>query len=181
MAADITDEGFALLPAGTEPPDPDAALSLEQALVDPGALPTELGAPVPLGRAPAIDFVQRRFIPQTAGGPLMLYGLATLGQWVEKCLRTRRGENAACDPEFGLDALFEDLIDGGPYDAGAAAEFEAIVERALAVHPVIDSITEWSIAYTDGDDAAFASFRVIPVTEGSDPIALDVSIPVGGA
>lgn len=176
------DEGFALLPDATEPPDADTALSLEDSLVDPNAIiTTQQSPPAPLGRAPALDFAQRRFIPSTAGGPLMIYGTATLGQWVEKCMRTRRGENKACDPDFGLDALFQDLIDGGPYDAGAAAEFEDIVARALTVHPAIDSIADWQVTYEAGDDAAFTQLTVIPADEGVDPLDLDVRLPLGAA
>lgn len=182
MAVDGTtlDEGFEVLPPDSEPPDPDEALSLEEALADPTVLDPEQDPPVALGRAPAIDFVQRRFIPNTAGGPLMVYGIDTLAQWVEKCLRTRRGENPACHPDFGLDVMLTDLLDGGPFDAGAVAEFEAIVERALSLHPAIDSIDEWQPIYTDlDDDSAQIRFTVIPTVEGEDPLELDVTLPMG--
>jgi len=181
MAIDPTleNEGFAVLPPESEPPDPDETLSIEDALADPDALPVEQDPPAPLGRAPAIDFVQRRFVPNTAGGPLMIYGIPTLAQWVEKCLRTRRGENPACDPDFGLDALFEDLLDGGPFDAAAAAEFEGIAERGLTVHPAVDSIEEWSVDYAPGDDAVLVSLLVIPTADGEDPLDLNVTLPIG--
>lgn len=174
------DEGFAVLPPESEPPEPDEALTLEDALADPIDLDVDQDPPAVLGRAPAIDFAQRRFVPSTAGGPLMIYGTDTLAQWVEKCLRTRRGENPACDPDFGLDALLEDLLDGGPFDGGAAAEYEAIAERALTVHPAIDSVEEWTVDYAEGDDAAFISVRIVPAAEGTDPLDFDVTLPVGG-
>lgn len=177
----LTDDGFDVLPPETEPPAGDEALTLEDALVDPSLLAPDQNPPVALGRAPAIDFVQRTFLPGAAGGPLMLYGLDTLAQWVEKCLRTRRGENPACDPNFGLDRLFSDMIDGSPYDESVAAEYETIVERALSVHPYIDSIDEFDISYTDGDDAVFISLTVIPMAEGSDPLNIDVQLPATGA
>lgn len=175
-----TDEGFDLLPDATEPPDPATALSLEDTLVDPNQIATVQGPPVPLGRAPAIDFVQHKFVPSAAGGPLMVYGLDTLKQWVEKCLLTRRGENAACHPDFGLDSLLQDLIDGGPFDSGAVAEYEAIVERALTVHADIDSIDGWAVDYEAGDDAAVVSFSITRVTQGVDPLDIDVALPVSG-
>lgn len=177
----LTDEGFDLLPAATDPPTADQALTLEDTLADPDVLAADQDPPAPLGRAPAIDFVQRTFVPNTAGGPLMLYGTDTLRQWVQKCVRTRRGENPACDPDFGMDKLFTDLIDGSPYDESAAAEFEGIMERALSVHPAIDSIDEWQIDYTDGDDAAFVRFLVIQTADGEDPLEIDVQLPATGA
>jgi hypothetical protein len=100
---------------------------------------------------------------------------------VEKCLRTRRGENPAVDPDYGLDRLFLDMIDGSPYDESTAAEFEGIVERAVSVHPAIDSIEEWSIDYLDGDDAATIRFTVIPVAQGQDSLDIDVQLPATGA
>lgn len=180
MAADATDEGFDLLPTATEPPDPDEALSLEASLADPNAIVTVQGAPAPLGRAPAIDFAQRTFLPSAAGGPLMIHGLDTLRQWVEKCQRTRRGDNPACDPDFGIDDTIWDLLDGGPLDAGIVAQYQDIVERALSVHPAIDRIEQFSVTYDADDDAAFVQLRVIPVAEGADPLDLDVVLPIGG-
>lgn len=177
----LLDDGFDVLPLGTEPLTADDALTLEDTLADPDALVTTQDPPAPLGRAPAIDFVQRTFIPNTAGGPLMVYGLDTLRQWVEKCCRTRRGENPACHPDFGVDQLFSDMIDGSPYDESVAAQFEAIVERALSVHPFIDSIDEWQIVYAqDDDDFAAVKFVVIPTAEGEDPVDIDVQLPATG-
>lgn len=177
----LTDEGFSILPPGSDPPTADEQLTLEDTLAGANALDVTQSPPTPLGRAPAIDFVQQTFIPNTAGGPLMIYGQDTLRQWVQKCIRTRRGENPACDPNFGLDKLFSDMIDGEPYDESVAAEYEAIVLRALSVHPAIDSIEEWAIDYLDGDDAAFVSFTVIPTAEGVDPLNIDVQLPATGA
>jgi hypothetical protein len=177
----LNDEGFSVLPASTEPPSSDEALTLEDTLANPDALPTVADPPTPLGRAPKLDFVARTFVPNTAGGPLMVYGTDTLSQWVEKCLRTRRGENPAVDPDYGLDRLFLDMIDGSPYDESTAAEFEGIVERAVSVHPAIDSIEEWSIDYLDGDDAATIRFTVIPVAQGQDSLDIDVQLPATGA
>lgn len=178
----LTDDGFDVLPPSTEPPTADDALTLEDTLADPSLLDQEQDPPPPLGRTPAIDFVQRTFVPNTAGGPLMLYGLDTLRQWVEKCCRTRRGENPACDPQFGLDRLFADMIDGTPFDEAVAAEFEGIVERAVAIHPFLDSIDEWEIDYiNDDDDFATVRFVVMPVQQGQDPVDIDIQLPATGA
>jgi phage baseplate assembly protein W len=177
----LTDEGFDLLPAVSDPPNADQMLTLQEQLADPIALDPQQDPPAPLGRAPAVDFAQRTFIPNTAGGPLMIYGDDTLRQWVQKCLRTRRGENPACDENFGCDLLLLDLIDGSPYDEAVAAQFEDIVARALSVHPAIDSIEGWSIDHQPDDDAAFLSFTVIKAAEGEDPLDIDVQLPATGA
>jgi hypothetical protein len=173
--ADTTLDTFSALPPGGG--SPDVALRIEDQLANPSGISVPQDPPVALGRAPAVDFVQRTFVPNTAGGPLMLYGLDTLGQWVEKAMRTRRGDNPACHPDFGLDALFLDLIDGGPFDSGIAAEFEAIVERALTFHPAIAALEEWAVDYVQGDDAALATFRVVPVSAGAEPVNLAVTVP----
>jgi hypothetical protein len=166
---------FSALPPGGG--SPDVALRIEDQLANPVGGVVAQDPPVALGRAPAIDFAQRTFVPNTAGGPLMLYGLDTLASWCEKALRTRRGENPACHPDFGVDALFLDLIDGGPFDSGVAAEFEAIVERALTFHPAIDAVEDWAVDYQPGDDAALATFRVVTVAAGTDPLNLNVTLP----
>lgn len=177
MAADT----FPILPPGADPLDSTAALSLQDALADPDAELVETTPPVPLGRTPAMDLVERRFVPNNrTGGPLMLYGLDTLQQWVEKCLRTRRGDNVACNPEFGVDRLLLDITDGQPMDDSAAAEYEAIVGRALSVHPAIASVENWTWDFDDDSDAATAGFTVMVVRDGQEPEELDITVPVGG-
>lgn len=165
----------------TDPPDAASEIALENGLVDPGALIIDAQPPTPLGRAAAYDFVQRQFVPGITGAPLMVYGLATLAQWAEKCLRTLRGAHPAVDPDFGLDRMFTDLLDGGPFDAGAAAEFEAIVDRALRVHPWISSVEDWQVSYLEGDDAAFCSFTIIPAVDDLEPTTLQLPIPIGAS
>jgi hypothetical protein len=162
------DEAFSPLPALTEPLDPAAELTLEDALADQSGPVVEApGPPAPLGRAPAYDFVQRRFVPGVAGGPLMTRGIATLATWVEKSLRTRRGENPAVAPGFGCDILAEDLLEEGePFDASMVAEYVAAIERALLEHPRISDVEGLSVDGSEDDDAVLLSMRV--VTDGDD-------------
>jgi phage baseplate assembly protein W len=179
MAATDLEDQIAELANDSGPLDPDVELTLQDALADPDETVSD-DQPIPLGRTPAIDFVQRRMIPNTSGGPLMLYGEDALAQWIEKCLRTRRGDNAACHPDFGVDALLFDLVDGGTLDDSAVAQYQAIVERALSVHPAIESVAEFHIDYDLDDDAATTYMRIVRVSGAGDPVNVTVALD-GGA
>ena len=175
------DEGFEILPVGSEPPDADAELALQEDLASgQDTFAAQDGPPAPLGRSYAYDFAARRFIPGQAGGPLMTFGLDTLATWVEKCLRTRLGENPAVDPDFGVEILPEDLIDGGPFDAGAIAEYESAARRALLVHPRIADVENFDLLYDAGDDSVRIVLRVIPEGDDLDVVDLKFALPLGG-
>jgi hypothetical protein len=162
-----SDETFDPLPALTEPPDPSTELTMQDALADAQPDDATTPPPTPLGRAPAYDFAQHRMLPGGFGGPLMTRGRGTLQTWVEKCVRTRRGENPAVDPDFGCDITVEDLLEeGGPYDAATVAEYLAAVERALLAHPRITGIDDLDVQGGADDDAVFLSFTV--ATDGDD-------------
>jgi phage baseplate assembly protein W len=182
MGTDVFDEGFSPVPVGTEPPDPATTLDLLADLQDPGAVAITQDPPPPLGRTPAFDFATRQLIPGAAGGPLMLTGDATLMQWIDKCLRTRRGENPACDPSFGCVALLQDLLDGSVFDTAAAAQMEDVAREALTVHPRILDLLEWTIDYVDGDDLATVYLTINREGVGGEPVAdtLELTLPIGG-
>lgn len=168
------DEGFDPLPVLTEPFDPAAELTLEDALADQAVVPVVPGPPAPLGRAAAYDFIAHELIPGVAGGPLMTRGLATLATWVEKCLRTRRGENPAVHPDFGCDILAEDILsEGDPFDAAAVTEYLAAVERGLRMHPRISRVEGLSVVGSEDDDAVFISFRVATDDDDLGDLAFD--------
>jgi hypothetical protein len=180
----LLDEGFELVPPDSDPPDAQAELDLEDALAsgDDVSFAITEDAPPPLGRSYAWDFIEHRVVPGQAGGPLMTYGLDTLATWIEKCLRTRRGENPAVDPDFGVEIMPSDLLDGGPFDGGAIAEYEDSVKRALLVHPRIADVEfgAGSVSYTDGDDAVFVNMRVIPEGDDLDELTVDnLALPLG--
>jgi hypothetical protein len=171
---------FAAIPPAGPAFDVEEELELEDALT--GARPVVLAQapPAPLGRTPAYDFVNGRFLPRGAGGPVMLRGLDALGQWVVKCLHTDRGGALAVHPDFGLEGA-SDLLDGGPFDESASAELYDRVQQALLVHPRITSVEEWQVDYEAGDDFIRISFRVVP--EGDDEGDLtfdDFPLPIGG-
>lgn len=176
----IQDEGFEPLPAQVEPPEAGEELRLQDALAQGGGGVTlSVEAPAPIGRAPAYDFHNRRLIPDAAGGPLMTRGSETLAVWVEKCLRTRRGENPAVDPSFGLDLTAEDILaEGEPFDDASTAEYLAGVERALLLHPRITAVTDLAVDTDPDDDAVFITLRV--AIDGDDRDPLTIELPVGG-
>lgn len=182
MATDPSglDEGFSPIPPSTVPPDPAAELALEEDLAAGQGLTTvDIDSPPPpLARSYAYDFIQHRLIPGQAGGPLMTRGLDTLATWIEKCMRTRRGENPAVDIRFGMDLMPEDLIDGGPFDAGAMAELDSAIRRALLVHPRIVDVDEFTTVYDD-NDTVYRTFRAIPEGDELDPVTFDLPLPLG--
>lgn len=184
MSADTFDEGYEPIPAGLEPLNADDELALEEDLAVAGAQPTltvATGPPPPLGRTPAIDFLAGTFVPFVSGGPLMLRGTATLSQWCEKCLRTRRGENPAVDGDFGVTVVAEDLIDGDVVDESAIAEAIDDWTEALLVHPRVSGVEEWSIDYLDGTDYVNVSFRVIPEGDNVEQVVIsNLELPIGG-
>lgn len=176
--ADLRKEGE-LLPPTLDPVDADDLLGEDE---DRNVSDVELETVTlaPLGRAPAYDFVERRFIPGIGGGPLMIYLLETLMQWVEKCLRTRRGESPAVHPDFGVDVLPEDLLDGDVLDMSELAEAYTDWDRALLVHPRIAETDEWNADYEEGDDAVYVSFRVIPDGDDLDDLIVKrLALPIG--
>lgn len=174
------DEGFDPVPALSEPPSAEEELRLQDALADSPAITVGSAPPVPLGRAPAYDFAAHRMVPGTSGGPLMTRGTETLKTWIEKCIRTRRGENEAVDANFGLDMLAEDLLEeGAPYDPSAVAEYLSAVERGLTVHPRVLGIEDLDLVYdSPDDDAVFLKFRVVTVGDDVDELTFD-RLPVG--
>lgn len=170
------DEGFDPLPALSEPPDPDTELSIQDAIADSATTTIEpVAEPTPLGRAPAYNFLEPRLVPGVAGGPLMTRGYDTLATWIEKCLRTRRGENPAVDPDFGCEILVEDLLsEGEPFDPSAIAEYTAAIERALLVHPRIASVDDFEVDGSLDDDAATIAFHVSDTDETSFPFTTTI-------
>lgn len=158
------DEGFDSPSQDSLPPDPATELSLEEAAAaDPGFLAVSQPEPPPLGRSPAYDYAQRAFVPNQAGSPLMLTGLATLNSWLEKCVRTVRGASPAVDPTFGLKQSLESVfLTGGMYDPTQQTTAEELIRDAFGVHPNVESVEDVTVSYTPGDTAVVIDYRVMP-------------------
>jgi phage baseplate assembly protein W len=180
----MSDQNVNFLPVGIEPPSPDEELALEDAAADVGFAGVELvrAPPPPLGRTPAYDFVEKAFVPSVSGGALMLYGEATLRQWVEKCLRTIRGASPAVDPDFGVERRPEDLIDGGAIDPAEHAAAEADWTTALLRHPRINRVEGWAVDVQDEGEVVEVTARI--TAEGLGPEdtlePIDIALRLGG-
>lgn len=184
MATDpfTDDEGFPVFATDTEPPDPGTELALQEDLaagVDTAE--AQDATPAPLGRSYAFDFAARRLVPGAAGGPLMTFGLDTLAVHIEKTLRQRQGENPACDKNVGVTILPEDLLDGGPFDAGAVAEYEASAVRGLLTDARIVDVAEFAVVYDEDAQATLVSFRAVPEGDDLDDLELTINLPLGAA
>jgi hypothetical protein len=178
--ADRFDEGFEITPPGLEALDADEQLALEDEIEEAPFAGVEVGPqePPPLGRTPAYDFIARTFRPARSGGPLLISGRATLAQWVEKCLLTRRGESPAVDPSFGVNIHPYDILDGGVFEEAAFAEATADWTRAILVHPHVSAVEDWDIQSVEDGTAAAVFVRVIP--EGLVEQDITVALEIGG-
>lgn len=177
------DEGFEPIAPGTDPFEADEELELLQPAVEADdGLAVEFAAPPPLGRAPVFDFAARDIVPAAAGGPLMSYGRETLSRLVAKMLHTRKGENPAVDPDFGMVVMAEDILDdGGPPEESGIAEYVDDIERAVVLLPRVTGVDDVRVEFEDGDDAMFVS---ITIDSDDDELAgetLDAFVPVAGA
>lgn len=175
----MADESFTTIPQTVEPPAPEDLLRLEDTLTTT-PLADAQAEEVIIGWSPAIDFAQRAFVPYTAGGPMRVRGTDAVSQWCEAALRTRRGENAACDPRFGVKMLWVDLIDGGPFDPSLAAMFEELARDALLLHPAISDVAEFEVVPIDDGAAAHAKFSVVLTGEPDDPLDLSFDLTEAG-
>lgn len=163
-----------LLPATDEPlSDVDALAALENALetfpnqVD---LVVSVDPPQPVGRSVAYDFATRSLIKSSGQlGPTETRGLATLGTWIEKCLRTARGAHAIHPAGYGLPASVESII-GTPVGT-IPADLEQRIREALTFHPRISDIESFSYDWEDDDDV-LQIFMVIVLDD-------DSRIPIG--
>lgn len=166
-----------LTPVATVPPDPSDLLATTDLLDGTAGELEEASVPALIGRTPVIDFVNRTWLPSTAGGPLMVEGLQALQQWCEKCLRTRRGESPACDPSFGVEALATDYL-GGVLSAADAAAWEADVKRALEMHPLIEEVT--GVRLEGAEDGEATLFFTLELRDETVPVDLQTDLGVSG-
>lgn len=156
-------EAPVLLPVQEEPLTPDDAFTrfeegLDQQL-DSADLVVVEEDPPPLGRSWAYDFDRKRFVgAPTAHGPLVLHGVSTLQQWIEKCLRTARGAHAIYSDNFGID-LPADLF-SGPVSHFPDRLFQDRVTDALTKHPRIVSVDNFAFNIDPNQEYVAASFTV---------------------
>lgn len=170
MAGDFADEGFAPAPPGTEPPEGDVELALqEEALLTEAATPATSPPPV-VGRTWRLDLAAGRLQPE-GGLPLPIYGTDAMRQAVEKALRTERASAPVHGDDYGLEAA-DEQVEGQPFDAAAFADLEERVRDCLLALPWVLDVTNYRAEGSQALDVAVVSFRVIPEGD-ADPIDLN--------
>lgn len=169
-----------LLPAQQEPLTADDAFKRFEENLDQQPDAADLvvvqSDPPPLGRSWVYDFHTRSFATSPAAhGPLETRGIATLVQWIEKCLLTARGAYPIYSENFGID-LPADFF-GGPVTHFPDDLFRDRVVDALTKHPHIVDVTDMNVGFDPNEEYIAASFTV--VTGTGDALNFQ-SVRVGG-
>jgi hypothetical protein len=153
-----------LLPEQTDPLVPDDAFTRYEESLDDRPDATDLivapEEPPPLGRGWAYDFVNHQFV-QSPGqhGPLATHGTGTLSVWIEKCLRTARGELPIYSDGFGLDSPADFFgMNAALFPTDLFAER---VRDALTQHPRIADVTDLAVQFDDTEEYVAVSFTVV--------------------
>jgi Protein of unknown function (DUF2634) len=153
-----------LLPEDDEPLAEDELLDdLDQSIEDfpdqDDLVVTTPEAP-PLGRSWAFDYGARKFISGPQGhGPVATYGLETLRQWIEKCMRTDRGAHPIHSDEYGVEGLASGM--GEPVATFPTGDYEQRLHDALLFHPRIADVRSFDWDLEDDDEGVFVSFEVV--------------------
>lgn len=170
-------DAFEPVPAGTEPPEGDVELALqEDALASAAVTPTADPPPV-VGRTYAIDFEARRLLP-VGEVPRIISGDAARRQAIEKCLRTERGSAAVHSDEYGLEGA-EDLAHGQAFDSSEFAELEERVRDALTAMPWVLDVTDFEAEQDPLDGSrALVDFRVVPDGDADQLQFSDFPLPI---
>lgn len=116
-------------------------------------------APPVIGKSWAFDFLQERFIPTSTGGVQATHGLVTLRYWVEKCLRTPRGQYAIYSQEYGVEGL-HDMV-GFVLDDEGIEQMREAIKDALTNHPVITDVINFETGSDPDDETLLVSFTVV--------------------
>lgn len=130
--------------------------------------------PPPLGRSVAFDWTGGRFFrSQAQRGPLETRGIASLKEWVAKCLNTARGAHPVHPTGYGL-VRADDMI-GGPVGS-PPADLKDRIRDALTFHPRIEDVVDFVFDENPDDEFYGVSFTV--VTDSSDRVPVE-AVPLG--
>jgi hypothetical protein len=118
-------------------------------------------APPPVGRSWAFEYWGERegFVREGGRGALETREIATLRQWIEKCVNTERGVHPIHPPDYGLRGLNE--VIGAPPSSLALGTLAERVRQALIFHPRISDIENFRYSFDPDDDLLEVSFRVL--------------------
>lgn len=171
MASDFfEDEGFPPEPPGSEPPEGDLELALQEEALGSDAIAPDSPPPPVAGRSWKLDLDAGRLLPG-GGVPVPIYGTDAMRQAIEKALRTDRGSAAVQGEDYGLEDA-EREAEGQPFDGAAFAELEERVRDALLVLPWVLDVQEFDAEGDANSTTAEVSFRVVPEGD-AEPIDFD--------
>lgn len=150
---------------------PPTAYDLLNDLQDPEglfnaqAIEVEVDERSAFGRSWQFDFVAGDFTP-SSGGPQATRGLATLRNWIEKCLRTEGGGRfPVYSSQYGMVGV--DSMIGLSQAAVDAGDLGDRIYDALMFHPRITDIVGFNAFIDPNDETLFVTFRVITDTDDS--------------
>lgn len=95
----------------------------------------------------------------------------SLMTWIEKAIRTPRGQYMIYDEDYGTDIAAE--VGSLGYQA-LLQNGEADLKRCLLIHPLIQDIQDVSITQTTESDTVLIQMTVIDVISG--PLELEVAV-----
>jgi hypothetical protein len=171
MATDLfEDEGFPPDPPGSEPPEGDVELALQEEALGSDALAPDEPAPPVAGRSWKLNLDAGRLVPE-GGPPAAIYGADAMRQAIEKTLRTDRGSAPVQGEDYGLEDA-EREAEGQPFDGAAFAELEERVRDALLVLPWVLDVQEFDAEGGPSTTTALVTFRVVPEGD-AEPIDFD--------
>ena len=129
--------------------------------------------PPPIGRAWLFDFARGSFV-MDGRSPKTVRGDTALLAWVEKCMRTHRGDSVVHPADFGLNESLGDYIGGDPDElTGLTSD----IEEALLFHPLISAVEDIEILEgetLEGDIAAEVSFVIVKGDGAEIPVTLEL-------
>ena len=114
--------------------------------------------PPPVGRTWAYDYVAGRMLSR-GRGPVEVRGIATIKQWVEKCLRTDRGAHAIHPDEYGVEDPFEPV--GFALDSADMADYFDRVHDALTFHPRIVDVRDFELDSDSDEEILEVRFTIV--------------------
>jgi hypothetical protein len=131
----------------------------------------------PLGRSWAFDFLKPGFSTYKGRGPLEIWGIPQLRNWIEKCLRSTRGGSPIWPDGYGVEGLTEMI--GQPIASLPQTLIQRRIKEALTYHPRITDVVDFDFEFDPDDEVLFCSFTVVLDDENQTLSIQQVQFPLG--